>query len=67
MARTDCRSVRGGRIGRCRRIPATALFVKARREQGRRLFSPRELVVLAVSAAGAVLGVVALAVGWISL
>jgi len=47
--------------------PATALFVKARREQGRRLFSPRELVVLAVSAAGAVLGVVALAVGWISL
>ncbi|WP_458248241.1 hypothetical protein [Streptomyces sp. MAI_2237] len=26
--------------------PATALFVKARREQGRRLFSPPELVVL---------------------
>ncbi|KFG72026.1 hypothetical protein FM21_31205 [Streptomyces mutabilis] len=34
---------------------------------GRRLFSPSELVVLAVSVAGAVLGVVALAAGWISL
>ncbi|WP_320777371.1 basic amino acid/polyamine antiporter [Streptomyces sp. CRN 30] len=47
--------------------PATVLFVMARREQGRRLFSPAELVVLAVSVAGAVLGVVALAAGWISL
>ncbi|GLW50270.1 amino acid APC transporter [Streptomyces sp. NBRC 14336] len=47
--------------------PATVLFVMARREQGRRLFAPRELVVLAVSVAGAVIGVVALAVGWISL
>ncbi|MFI9375444.1 basic amino acid/polyamine antiporter [Streptomyces parvulus] len=47
--------------------PATALFVMARREQGRRLFSPGELVVLAVSVTGAVLGLVALAAGWISL
>ncbi|MDN3024263.1 basic amino acid/polyamine antiporter [Streptomyces sp. S.PB5] len=47
--------------------PATVLFVMARREQGRRLFSPSELVILAVSVAGAVLGIVALAVGWISL
>nr|WP_305000321.1 basic amino acid/polyamine antiporter [Kitasatospora sp. SolWspMP-SS2h] len=47
--------------------PATVLFVMARREQGRRPFSPREAVVLAVSAAGAVLGVVALAAGWIRL
>ncbi|XIG78560.1 arginine-ornithine antiporter [Streptomyces sp. SGAir0957] len=47
--------------------PATILFVMARREQGRRLFSPGELVVLAVSVAGAVLGVVALTAGWISL
>ncbi|MFE7029780.1 basic amino acid/polyamine antiporter [Streptomyces sp. NPDC057621] len=47
--------------------PATILFVMARREQGRRLFSPRELVILAVSVAGAVVGVVALARGWISL
>lgn len=47
--------------------PATVLFVMARREQGRRLFSPREYVILAVSIAGAVLGIVALALGWISL
>ncbi|GAA3089200.1 basic amino acid/polyamine antiporter [Streptomyces roseofulvus] len=47
--------------------PATLLFVKARREQGRRLFSPREAVVCAVSVAGAVVGVVALAAGWIEL
>ncbi|MER5800933.1 MULTISPECIES: basic amino acid/polyamine antiporter [Streptomyces] len=47
--------------------PATVLFVMARREQGRRLFSPRELVLLLVSIAGAVLGIVALALGWISL
>ncbi|MGQ4388008.1 basic amino acid/polyamine antiporter [Streptomyces sp. SAS_270] len=47
--------------------PATILFVMARRERNRRLFSPRELVILAVSIAGAVLGVVALAVGWIEI
>ncbi|MGD6748869.1 basic amino acid/polyamine antiporter [Streptomyces sp. BH105] len=47
--------------------PATILFVMARREQGRRLFSPREFVILAVSVIGAVLGIVALAAGWISL
>jgi arginine:ornithine antiporter/lysine permease len=47
--------------------PATILFVIARREQGRRLFSPAELALLAVSLAGAALGVVALAAGWISL
>jgi arginine:ornithine antiporter/lysine permease len=47
--------------------PATVLFVMARREQGRRLFSPREYAVLAVSVAGAVAGVVALAAGWISI
>lgn len=47
--------------------PATVLFVMARREQGRALFSPREYVILAVSVAGAVLGIVALALGWISL
>ncbi|MGW3408843.1 basic amino acid/polyamine antiporter [Streptomyces sp. NPDC000888] len=47
--------------------PATILFVMARREQGRQLFSPRELVILAVSIAGAILGIVALALGWISL
>jgi arginine:ornithine antiporter/lysine permease len=47
--------------------PATVLFVMARREQGRRLFTPGELAVLAVSVAGAALGVVALAAGWISI
>jgi arginine:ornithine antiporter/lysine permease len=47
--------------------PATILFVIARREQGRRLFSPGELVLLVFSVAGALAGIVALAVGWISL
>ncbi|MET7438195.1 basic amino acid/polyamine antiporter [Streptomyces sp. NPDC005496] len=47
--------------------PATVLFVMARREQGRTVFSPAELVILAVSVAGAVLGLIALAAGWISL
>jgi arginine:ornithine antiporter/lysine permease len=47
--------------------PAAFLFVKARREQGRHLFSAREPVVLAVSVAGAVVGIVALALGSISL
>jgi len=47
--------------------PATILFVMARREQGRRLFSPAEYALLIISIAGAVLGVVALAAGWISL
>ena len=46
--------------------PATVLFVMARREQGRQLFSPKELVILVVSIAGAVAGVVALAAGWIT-
>jgi arginine:ornithine antiporter/lysine permease len=47
--------------------PATLLFVKARREQGRQLFSGRELVILAVSVLGAVAGITALAAGWISI
>ncbi|MFH9613427.1 basic amino acid/polyamine antiporter [Streptomyces pratensis] len=47
--------------------PATILFAMARREQGRRLFSPAELVICAISVIGAVLGVIALASGWISL
>jgi arginine:ornithine antiporter/lysine permease len=46
--------------------PATVLFVKARREQGRTLFSPAELVILVVSVVGAVIGVVALVAGWIT-
>ncbi|MEU1086224.1 basic amino acid/polyamine antiporter [Streptomyces sp. NPDC005576] len=47
--------------------PATFLFIKARREQNRRLFSPVEAVICAVSVAGAVIGVIALAAGWIEL
>jgi len=47
--------------------PATILFVMARREQGRRLFSPAEFGLLLFSIAGAVLGVIGLAAGWISL
>lgn len=46
--------------------PGTALFVQARREQDRRPFSPGELVVFAVSVVGAVVGVVALVAGWIT-
>lgn len=47
--------------------PATILLVMARREQNRQLFSPAELVILAISVSGAALGVVALAAGWISI
>jgi arginine:ornithine antiporter/lysine permease len=47
--------------------PGTVLFVMARREQGRKLFSPSELVILAVSVTGAVVGIVALAAGWITI
>ena len=46
--------------------PGSVLFVMARREQGRRVFSPPELVILAVSVVGAVVGVVALVAGWIT-
>ena len=46
--------------------PGSVLFVMARREQGRRPFSPGELVILAVSVIGAVVGVIALVVGWIT-
>ncbi|WP_392667390.1 basic amino acid/polyamine antiporter [Streptomyces sp. LN785] len=47
--------------------PATFLFVKARREQNRRLFSPMEAVICTVSIAVALVGVLALATGWIEL
>jgi arginine:ornithine antiporter/lysine permease len=46
--------------------PGTVLFVMARREQGRRLFSPRETVILLVSVVGAVVGVIALVAGWVT-
>ncbi|MFD4025454.1 basic amino acid/polyamine antiporter [Streptomyces sp. NPDC058576] len=47
--------------------PATFLFVKSRREQGRRLFSPGEAAICAVSVVGAAVGIAALAAGWIEL
>lgn len=47
--------------------PGSVLFVMARREQGRRLFSPVELVILLVSIVGAVIGVIALVAGWITI
>jgi arginine:ornithine antiporter/lysine permease len=47
--------------------PGTILFVMARREQGRQLFNPQELVILAVSVIGAIVGVVFLATGAITI
>ncbi|HMQ24380.1 MAG TPA: basic amino acid/polyamine antiporter [Acidimicrobiales bacterium] len=47
--------------------PGTILFVMARREQGRTLFSRPELVILAVSVLGALAGVVALVTGAITI
>jgi arginine:ornithine antiporter/lysine permease len=47
--------------------PASVLFVMARREQGRTPFGPGELVILAMSVVGAVVGVIALVAGWITI
>ncbi|WP_372505756.1 basic amino acid/polyamine antiporter [Streptomyces macrolidinus] len=47
--------------------PATVLFAMGRREQGRRVFSRPEAALFAVSVVGAVLGVLALTLGWIHL
>lgn len=47
--------------------PGTILFVMARREQRRKLFDSKEIVILVVSTALAVLGVVALAAGWLTI
>jgi arginine:ornithine antiporter/lysine permease len=46
--------------------PGTILFVMARREQRRTVFSSRELVIFVASVIGGVVGVVALAAGWIA-
>jgi arginine:ornithine antiporter / lysine permease len=47
--------------------PGTILFVMSRRERGRRAFSGAELVILVIAVAGAVAGIVALAVGAITI
>ena len=46
--------------------PGTVFFVMARREQGRSVFSPREWVIFLVSVVGALIGVIALVAGWIT-
>lgn len=46
--------------------PGSVLFVMARREQGRKLFSPAEIAILVVSVVGALIGVIALVAGWIT-
>jgi arginine:ornithine antiporter/lysine permease len=45
--------------------PGTLLFIKARREQHRRVFSPAELVLFVIAVALAVLGIVGLVTGLI--
>jgi arginine:ornithine antiporter/lysine permease len=47
--------------------PGTILFVMSRREQGRRLFSAAELVILVIAVAGFLTGIVALATGAITI
>jgi arginine:ornithine antiporter/lysine permease len=46
--------------------PGTVLFAMARREQDRTVFSPSEVVILVASVVGAIVGVVALVAGWIT-
>jgi len=48
-------------------VPGTILFFMARREQGKRVFSPAEMVMFVVAVIGAILGVVALVQGWITI
>jgi arginine:ornithine antiporter / lysine permease len=47
--------------------PATLLYVKARSERGRRLFTPTEMALCAVIVAAGVTGVVGLATGFIAI
>jgi arginine:ornithine antiporter / lysine permease len=47
--------------------PGTLLFLKARREQGKRTFAPAELALCVVATIGAIVGVVGLASGRISI
>ena len=46
--------------------PGTVLFVLARAEQKKRVFTRGERVIFLVAVAGAIVGIVALALGWIS-
>jgi arginine:ornithine antiporter/lysine permease len=47
--------------------PGTILFFMARREQGKRVFTPAELGLFVVAVLGAIVGVVGLVQGWITI
>jgi arginine:ornithine antiporter/lysine permease len=47
--------------------PGTILFLKARREQGKHVFTPPELVLCAIAIIAAIVGIVALATGRITI
>lgn len=47
--------------------PATLLYIKARSENGRRLFTPTEIGLLVIILAGGVIGITGLATGYIEL
>ncbi|GAA3579236.1 basic amino acid/polyamine antiporter [Nonomuraea rosea] len=47
--------------------PGAILFAITRREHGRRLFSPAELVLFLIVAAGAVVGIIGLATGFVTI
>ena len=46
--------------------PATVFFAMTRREQGRRVFSPRELALFVMSVIAAAIGALSLVLGWVS-
>ncbi len=48
-------------------VPGTILFVRARREQGQRVFTPPELVLFVIAIVGAIVGIAGLASGRISI
>jgi len=48
-------------------VPGTILFFSARREQGKRVFSPPELILFVVAIIGAIIGIAGLATGRISI
>ncbi|WP_297081799.1 basic amino acid/polyamine antiporter [uncultured Demequina sp.] len=47
--------------------PATLVYVWSRRQRGLSIFTPAEAVLCVLASAGAVIGVVALALGWVTL